>query len=72
MDGGDFAVGQCTCEAAVPAESFLELKANLSVWGVGGASSGKGPQSHETHTHTSPCALFILRMAAVVDISLNV
>jgi len=34
---------QCTCEAAVPADSDLELKANLSVWGVE-ASSGEEPQ----------------------------
>jgi len=64
MDGGDFAVGQSTCEVAVLADSVLELKANLSVRGVGG-SSGKEPQSHEIHT--SACAPVILRMTAVVD-----
>lgn len=48
MDGGDFSVGQCTCEAAVPVDSFLELKPNSSVWGVV-VSSRKEPQSHETH-----------------------
>jgi hypothetical protein len=50
MDGGDFAVGQCAFEAAVRADSVLELKANLSVWGVG-ASSGQEPQSRETRAH---------------------
>ena len=57
-------MGHCTCKAAVLANSIPELKANLSVLGLG-ASSGKEPQSHEIHT--SPRAPFILRMAAVVD-----
>jgi len=49
MDGGVFAVGQCTYKAAVLADSVLELKANLSVWGLG-ASSGMEPQSHDTQS----------------------
>jgi hypothetical protein len=65
MDGGDFAVGQGACEAAVPVDSLLELKPNSSVWGVV-VSSRKEPQSHET----SPCAPFILRMAAVVYVEM--
>lgn len=47
MDGGDFAVGQGACEAAVPVDSLLELKPNSSVWGVV-VSSRKELQSHET------------------------